>query len=41
MKEIYERRKAMVEEYKAKQAELNKMQPNVGGAAKPADPKKK
>ena len=41
MKEIYERRKQMLEELKVKQDELNKMQPNVGGPAKVADPKKK
>ena len=33
MKEIYERRKAMLAEFKAKQDELNKMQPNVGPSA--------
>ncbi len=40
MKEIYERRKQMLEEFKAKQAELNKMQPNVA-PPKAAEPKKK
>jgi invasion protein IalB len=39
MKEIYERRKQMLAEFKAKQEELNKMQPNV--AAPKAEQKKK
>jgi len=39
MKEIYERRKAMLADFKAKQDELNKMQPNV--APPKADAKKK
>jgi invasion protein IalB len=39
MKDIYERRKQMLSELKAKQEELNKMQPNVGTPAKVADPK--
>ena len=40
MKEIYERRKAMLAEFKAKQDELSKMQPNVAPPGKPADKKK-
>ena len=40
MKEIYERRKAMLAEFKTKQDELSKMQPNVAPAGKPADKKK-
>jgi invasion protein IalB len=39
MKEIYERRKQMLAEFKAKQEELSKMQPNVGTGK--AEPKKK
>jgi invasion protein IalB len=43
MKEIYERRKQMLAEFKAKQEELQKMQPNVGAPAKaePAPAQKK
>ena len=41
MKDIYERRKQMLADFKTKQDELQKMQPNVGGPAKAADPKKK
>jgi invasion protein IalB len=41
MEEIYKRRKEMLEEFKQKQDELQKMQPNVGVPAKVADPKKK
>jgi invasion protein IalB len=41
MKEIYERRKAMVAELKAKQDELQKMQPNVGTPPKATETKKK
>ena len=41
MKDIYERRKQMLADFKAKQDELQKMQPNVGSPAKAADPKKK
>lgn len=40
MKEIYERRRQMLEEYKKKQDELSKMQPNVA-PPKTADQKKK
>lgn len=40
MKQIYERQKNMIAELKKQQDELNKMQPNVGGPAKAAPPKK-
>lgn len=41
MKDIYERRKQALADFKAKQEELQKMQPNVGAPPKAAEQKKK